>query len=271
MQFCHNALHASALLTDAGTDRIDHGIAGVDGDLGAAARLACDGLDRHNAACNLGHFHLKEALDEIGMNAGDADLRGVGIAGDAALHFQDIDLDMIALAEFLAGDHLALFQNAFRIAQLDIDIVVVLSLYNSGQDFVGLFHILVIDLAALCLADALHDHLLGCQCSHAQEAFGRDILFDDVVNLGARTDFLCVSKINLCGGIGDLIHHQHTGIHIDRPADAVHSGHDTRRGNDILGQVALVRHPDGFLNRCIQHIHTDVFFMCQSFHSLDDF
>ena len=80
-----------------------------------------------------------------------------------------------------------------------------------------------------------------------------------------------MGEIDLCGGIGHLVHHQHTGVDVDGTAHAVHSGHHAGRGHYILGKIALIGNPDCFLNCCIQHIHTDVFFMRQSFHSLDDF
>ena len=62
LQFRDDVLDARAFRADAGTDGIDIGIAGIDGDLRTAARFAGDGFQFDDAFVDFRYFQFKEAL-----------------------------------------------------------------------------------------------------------------------------------------------------------------------------------------------------------------
>ena len=62
-QFLHDRLHPSAFHTDTSAHRIDVGIMGNHGDLGAPARFARGAFDFDDAFVNLRNF-LREKLDQ---------------------------------------------------------------------------------------------------------------------------------------------------------------------------------------------------------------
>ena len=84
-------------------------LAGGDGDLGAGAGLAGDGLDLDQAVVDLGNLDLEQAADKVGMRAGHDD----GRAGLLAAHARgvragiaDLDdehLEALVVAIVLAG------------------------------------------------------------------------------------------------------------------------------------------------------------------------
>ena len=82
-QLLDDHAHAAALGADAGAHRIEVRLAGGDGDLGAGAGLAGDGLDLDHAVVDLGHLDLEEAADEVGVRAGHDDGRAGLLAARA--------------------------------------------------------------------------------------------------------------------------------------------------------------------------------------------
>ena len=140
------------------------------------------------------------------MNAADIYLRRMlGIAA-RALHLQHIHLDMVVYAIFLAGHELAAFHDALGKAQLHIHGLGLHALHDGGEDFVFLFCIFVIDLAALGLADALHDHLLGGLGGHAAKILGCYVDFNDIAQLEIGAHGAGFGQGNLDIGILDLLH-----------------------------------------------------------------
>ena len=109
LQFLHHRLHAHAAHADAGADRIDAGILGDHGDLGAAARIAGHGADLDHAVIDFRHFLGEQAHHELGMAARQENLRPAGFAA----HVIDIGADAVAGAEALARDHLVAAHHAF--------------------------------------------------------------------------------------------------------------------------------------------------------------
>ncbi len=115
LQFLHDRLHAHAAHADAGADRIDRGILGNHGDLGAAARIARHGADLDDAVIDFRHFLREEAHHELRMAARQEDLRPAGFAA----HVVDIGADAVAGAEAFARDHLVAAHDTFGAAQID--------------------------------------------------------------------------------------------------------------------------------------------------------
>ena len=68
--FVHDGLDADATTADEGTDWIDAGNGGSDGDFGAAAGFAGDAFDFDGAVSDFRNFLFEESLDEFGAAAG---------------------------------------------------------------------------------------------------------------------------------------------------------------------------------------------------------
>src|SRR5699024_3867368 len=148
------------------------------------ARLARDRLDLDHARVDLRHLKLEQALDQARMRARYHDLRAAG----AATHLDQIDLDALALGQLLAADLLGSRQHSLallaardyvqiRIARARVD-----AGDHAGQDLVLLALKLRDHHAALRLADALDDDLLGGLGRDAAERLGRDVDIDDVAD-----------------------------------------------------------------------------------------
>jgi hypothetical protein len=78
-ELAHDGLHPGAAGPDAGADRIDLGIGGDDGDLGAVTGLAGEGLDLDGAVGDLGDLELEEAADKLRAAAAEDDLGAAGV------------------------------------------------------------------------------------------------------------------------------------------------------------------------------------------------
>ena len=88
LQFIYHVFHAHAARAHAGTHRVDHGIVGMHGHLGAVTGFARDGANLHRAGADLRHFQLEQSLDQPRMRARNRDLR----AARAARHVEHIHL-----------------------------------------------------------------------------------------------------------------------------------------------------------------------------------
>ena len=96
-QLGHDRLDARAALADGRADRVEALLARRHGHLGAAARLAGDGLDLHGAGVDLRDLQLEQAAQEALVGPADVDLRALG----AAAHLQHERLDVLADAVVL--------------------------------------------------------------------------------------------------------------------------------------------------------------------------
>ena len=128
---------------------------------------------------------------------------------------------MVVDVVFLAGHPLAVGQNAFGAAQLHIHALGLHALNDSGEDLVFLLGILVVDLALLRLADALHDDLLGRLRRSAQEARGRHVDFGDVAHAVIGADLERVLQGDLVGGVLHLVSDGLAGEHLGHAGGAV--------------------------------------------------
>ena len=215
VELIHDSRDTGAARADAGADRIEVPIHGIDGHLRAGAGLAGDGLDLNVAGGNLGDVQLKQALDQAGVRAGDDDLRAAGRAAD--LH--DVDADQIALEIVLAADLLAGGEPGFgavrALSETDGQIagVVVHAQDGAGEDLMLLGREAVENHAALGLTDALDDDLLGGLGGDATEGLGLDILADEIADGAVRVDLPGGVQLDLGGGGHDLLHDFLLGVH----------------------------------------------------------
>ena len=271
LELLHHPVHAAAPLAHAGAHGINHHVGGMDGHLGAAARFPGDGLDGHHAPGNLRHFHFKQPLDQVGVDAADPHLRSPGPHRAGTVHLQHIDLDVVAVVEHLAGDHVLLLQHALGAAQLHIHRLGFHPLDDGREDLAFLLDVLVVDLAALRLADALHNHLLGRLRGHPQEARGRHVHLGDVAHLVIGAQPVRILQANLAGGLLHLGHDELAGVDVCDSRLPVH-GHRQVGGHHFpLGQVLFIRGLQRLLNGVEQQFLADALFLGQGFQCLDDF
>ena len=193
---------------DAGADRVDVGVVGPHGDLGAVPGLAGAGLDLDDAVGDLGHLELEEALDEARMGAAHDDLRALGGLAD----LDDVGLDPAAGLGTLVGDLLGLGQQRLDPTEVEQGVARVGLLDDAGDDVTLAAGVLLVLHLPLDLTDALDHDLLGGLGGDATEVVGGD------VELGA--DRLAV-LVELLGHDPDL-----DGVGIDGdPRVLVGAGH----------------------------------------------
>src|ERR1019366_2394341 len=146
-----------ALHADAGADRIDVFVAGLDGDLGTLAGLARDGANHDRAVVDLGDFGLKKIGNQLRGGARDDDLRALG----GAVHFEKDDADALADGELLEAGLFTLGAAGFGPAEI-VDHVLAFDPLDGGvQHFLFAVGVLVEDGVALGFADFLEYDLLG--------------------------------------------------------------------------------------------------------------
>ncbi len=151
------------------------------------------------------------------MRARDQNL---GAAGGVA-HFHHVDLDPVALAEVLALDALVGHEHGLgklavggdadghrTVSRLDMA-------DDAGEDLMLLGGELLVNDAALRLADALDDDLLCRLGGDAAELLGLHGNGDQIAELGAAADLPGGLEIDLVAGVLDLLHHGLHDVHLD--------------------------------------------------------
>ena len=181
----HDGLDAGAALADRRADRVEALLARRDGDLGAAAGLAGDGLDLDRPGVDLRDLELEEAacrkplwvrLTKIcGPARGAPDLEDVGL---------DVLADPVVLERRLLGrgeDRLD------ALADVEDDRPRLDPVDGAGDHLALAAGELVEDDVALGLAEALEDDLLGRLGADAAEAVAVELLgLDEVAGRGVR-------------------------------------------------------------------------------------
>src|SRR5260370_15780322 len=157
LQLLHHGLPAAAAPADAGADRIDRAVVAQHGDLGAAARVAGDGLDLDDVVVDFRHFLHEQLGHELGMAARQEDLRAARLLA----HVEDVGAHSIVHAQRFARDRLVAADHAFGALQVDGDVAVVDALHDTGHDLADLVLELFVLALALALTHALRDDLLG--------------------------------------------------------------------------------------------------------------
>ncbi len=114
----HDGAHSGSAGADQGTLRVDAFGVGTDGDLGAGARLAGDGHNRHGAGNQFRNLTLEQAADQLRMGTGHHDFRALHTTG----HVHHVHADTFAVTVTFAGHLLAARQNRFDIADGDVHV-----------------------------------------------------------------------------------------------------------------------------------------------------
>ena len=151
-----------------------------DGDLGAEAGLAGDGLDLDGAREDLRHLLLEQAAQHQPMRTRDDDLRPARRVADLGhVHAQALAL-VVALGRHLLGAR----HDGLGAIDLDDDRARLDALDDAVDDLALALGELVEDEPALGVAQLLHDHLLGGLRGDAAELGRRHVLVDLVAGLG---------------------------------------------------------------------------------------
>jgi hypothetical protein len=139
-----------------------------DGDLAAGAGLAGAGLDAHDALVDLGTSVLEELLDQAAVGARQDDLRAAGRLVDVLARRPTMRSpgrrDSRGTCSRAGQDRLG------AVADLDHDVAALEAADDAGHELALAVLVLVEDVLALGLADALDDDLLGGLGGDAAEA-----------------------------------------------------------------------------------------------------
>ncbi len=158
-------------------------------------------------------------------------------------------------------------QHGFRLAEVDVDVVVLDALDEARQDVTLAAHELLVDDAALCLADALDDDLLRRLSGDAAEIRRRHLDLDDVAYLVVRLDRAGLSQRNLRDLVLRVLDDR-----LDR-VDMIVTRLSGKRDADILrrAKVALVSRDQGSLDGLEEDLFIDAFLLAELFERHQEF
>ena len=245
LQLLHHRLDAAAAHADAGADRVDRAVVGEHGDLGAAARVASDGLDLDDVVVDLRHFLGEQLGHELRMAARQEDLRAARLLADV----EDVGAHPVVDAQALARNRLVAADHAFGALQVDGDVAVVDPLDHAGHDLADpVLEFLVLALA-LALAHALGDHLLGGLRGNAAEIDRRQLIGQEVADLRLGIAALGLGDRDLGVLVLDRVGDLHVAQQLDLAGLAVDLGADVVL-QPVLGAAGLL---DGLLHR-LEHL-----------------
>ena len=147
-------------------------------DLCAGAGVAGDRFDLDQAVVNLRHFHGKQLRHEDRVGTGEENLRAAGFFA----HIVDVGADPVADLGLLALDQLITAQHGLGPAEVEVDVAVLNTLDQAGDDLtLAVLEFLVL-LLALGGANLLHDHLLGRLGGDPAQVDGRQFFGQEVAD-----------------------------------------------------------------------------------------
>src|SRR5690606_5015605 len=203
MELAHDGFDTCAAGADAGADGGNLRVGPGHGDLGAMAGLAGEGLDLDGAVGDFGDLDLEEAADKLLTGAAEDEL---GAAGSALDGEQDA-ADAVAGLVFLAGRLLLAGENGFGLAEVDEDIVALLTAHGAGDDVADHVLEVVVNAVLLELTQLLHHGLTRGLRGDAAEGGGVDFLFHDRAELSGGINGLRLLDVDLRLGVADRIDH----------------------------------------------------------------
>src|SRR5690606_37248400 len=192
------------LQADARAHRVDRLVPAVHRDLRAAADLAGDLADLHDALVDLRHLELEERRDEHGVAPRQDEAGPLGRLLDLLQHGPD----GVALPEALARVLLLPRDDGLRVAgavQHHDELAALDLLHLSGEELAHLVRELVADAVAFVLPHALHDALLDRLHGVAAELLEGHRDLHDVAHLVRLVVPARLFERDLGRGILDLI------------------------------------------------------------------
>ena len=190
---------------DAGADRIDVGVLGVNRNLGASARLARALANLDDALVNFGHLLLEQLAQEFVGGAREHDRQP--LLGQVNVENQRADA--IALAIALVRNLLFLGQDRLGASEVDDHVLALEALHDARDDFALAILELVEDLFSLGVADVLDQVLLGRLRRDPAHGGGVELDQNFVADLGLG--IVLGARLIDCGlglRIGDLVDHR---------------------------------------------------------------
>jgi hypothetical protein len=178
-QFIGHRRDSRSTHADAGTDRIDPLIIGLDGNLGAHAGVTGSSLDFQQAIIDFRDFQREELNDELRSGTRQDQLRTAGGSVDA----QQICFDTITHAQVLARNHLIAWQHCFHLAGFDNRIAALHALDRPGYQMLLARQEFTQHLFALGVTNLLQNHLLGSLRTNATEVDGFERLLQIITDL----------------------------------------------------------------------------------------
>ena len=149
--------NAAATNTDAGTDRIDLGIDGTDGQLRSESGLAGHRLDFDDTLRDFGNFCFEQATNEFGIAATQHDLDLIARISDV----ENQTPDAISGLELFARNLLRARHEAFSSFHLDDEGAAFVALRDTGDDLALTLREFVEQAVTFVLAEFLDHDLLG--------------------------------------------------------------------------------------------------------------
>ena len=196
---------------DTGADGIDALLGRPDRHLGAAARLTRDGANLDDPLLNLRHLQFKELFEQSRMRPREHNLRTAA----RALDLDDVGAHRVAVVVRLIRQLLCRHEHRLGAPDVHEHIMPLDALDDPRDDLRGAVHVLLVDDAALCLTQPLHDDLLRRLCGNASEVCRRHLDLDHVADHIVRIDGSGLCKSNLRDIALHLIHHRLDGENME--------------------------------------------------------
>ena len=252
--FVHDSLDADTATTDEGTDRVDAGDGGGDGDFGATAGFAGDGFNFDAAIFDFGDFLTEEMLDKLFVATTEDELGTTLVALDTF----DEDFEAGADGVIFTFDLLRFGHNAVGFADVDADEFGFDAGNHAGHDGVDFVFEHLQDDVALGFAEALDDDLFGGLAGDATEAGDFVFFLDDVAEFFLFASF---TEGDFATGIkGDVVFYD--SAHDENVSFA---GVEVEFGADVHVSVAVVFAPsggDGLLDDFQDDFLGEIFLLC---------
>src|SRR3954451_13743233 len=156
LQLIDDGLYARTAHADAGTDRVDGGIARNHRDFRARARIPRHRLDLDDAVIDLRHFLREQFGHELRVGAREKDLRPTRLTA----HVIDKGADAVAVTKGFARQHLIAAHDRLAAPEVHNHVAVFDPLDDAVDDIADAVLVFLILAVALGLAHFLHDHLL---------------------------------------------------------------------------------------------------------------
>ena len=165
--------------------------------------LARRGLDPHDALVHLRHLLLEELDQELEAGPREHDLRALRGLVDV----DHVGPDAVVRPVVLAGHLLLQGQHGLGAAEVDDDRALLEAADDAVDDLALPVLVLVVDVLALRLANALDDHLLRGLGENAPEARRVELDADLVADLGVGVELVGRVEGDLGGVGGHLVDH----------------------------------------------------------------
>ena len=149
---------------------------------------------------NLRNLQLKQSLQKTWMCTGNHNLRSLA----SILDLQDISLETVIYAIVVITHLLVWSKNSFRPAKININILILNTVYNTCNNVIFPVLISAIYISTLSLSNTLDNGLLSCLSCNTAEILSLDLDAYQVSDLIISIDFLSLGQGNLRSRLSHL-------------------------------------------------------------------